>query len=90
MTLRGISEDRLKRPLKFAGAQKDMAAYNCNTIQEMLNLYLSCNYFLSRNHITTITKGLPVNTPYPNIFDKYVTTDGNINNVPRIENTGNY
>ncbi|KAF2899962.1 hypothetical protein ILUMI_06229 [Ignelater luminosus] len=84
-TLRGIPEDRLKRPLQNAGKQKDMPAYRCNSVNEMLSLYLSCNYFISATNVTTVTKGLSVKTPYPSIFDPFVGTDGNINNTPRPE-----
>lgn len=89
-TLRGIPEDRLKRPLQNAGKQKDMPAYSCNSVNEMLSLYLSCNYFLSATNVTAVTKGLSVKTPYPSIFDPFVGSDGNINSTPRPEHLSKF
>ncbi|KAK5649088.1 hypothetical protein RI129_003980 [Pyrocoelia pectoralis] len=77
-TLRGIPENRLKRPLPNANKQKLMSAYNCNSVNEMLNFYLSCNYYICLNNVTTVSQGMSVKTPFPNIFDEFVGNNGNI------------
>ncbi|KAB0803996.1 hypothetical protein PPYR_00966 [Photinus pyralis] len=77
-TLRGIWEDRLKRPLSQANKQILMPAYNCNTVNEMLSFYLSCNYYFCLNNVTTVAQGISVKTPFPDIFDEFVGVDGNI------------
>lgn len=80
-TLRGIPETRLK-----AVKHSKMPAYQCNTVEEMLNLYLSCNYFLCLNNVTTSSKAMSVKTPYPQIFDYYTGLDGNITSDQRPKN----
>ncbi|KAL3285700.1 hypothetical protein HHI36_000231 [Cryptolaemus montrouzieri] len=82
-TLRGISEDRLKRPSSKAGTQKDLPAYKCETIREMLEFYLSCTTFTSINNVTVVDSRLNVETPFPKIFDKFVGQKGNIFASPR-------
>lgn len=85
LTLRGVSEDRLKRPPQKAGKQKGMAAYHCKTINEMLSLYVSCNSYNSATNVTSISQGLKVVSPYPKIFDGSVGVDGNITGVERLD-----
>ncbi|GJQ80833.1 hypothetical protein Trydic_g9419 [Trypoxylus dichotomus] len=86
ITLRGIPEDRLKRPSNKAGAQKDMPAYDCKDINEMLMFYMSCTTFGTATNVTNISKGLALKKPYPNFFDDRVGVTGNISAVPRKEN----
>lgn len=78
ITLRGIAKERLKAPLQKAGKQKDVPAYKCNTVSDMLDFYLSCTTYGGINNATTIKKGLPVKTPFPRIFDNRVGVSGNI------------
>lgn len=90
ITLRGIGENRLKQPQQKAGKQKEMAAYQCRNINEMLNLYLACNCHASATAVNVVYKGLNVSAPFPNIFDQFVDLDGNIIRKPRQANIGLY
>ncbi|KAK9883944.1 hypothetical protein WA026_004884 [Henosepilachna vigintioctopunctata] len=82
-SLRGISEERLKKPLSKAGRQKSLPAYKCETIKDMLSFYLECTTTTSINNVTVIEKGLPVGLPYPKLFDELVQQNGNIGSIPR-------
>lgn len=78
ITLRGVPEDRLKRPLNEAKKQSDLPAYKMNTIQEMLNFYLACTTYASASNVTVVTKGLSTRTPFPNLFDERLNLYGNV------------
>ncbi|XP_044744875.1 protein misato [Coccinella septempunctata] len=82
-TLRGISEEKLKKPLSKAGRQKDLPAYKCKTVEEMLQFYLSCTTTLSLNHATSVSNSLEVGEPFPKIFDEFVGFNGSIIGCPR-------
>ncbi|KAI4466956.1 mitochondrial distribution regulator misato [Holotrichia oblita] len=56
ITLRGIPEDRLKKPYDKAGTQKDLPAYRCKNVNEMLNFYMSCTTFGTATNVTNISK----------------------------------
>lgn len=75
--IRGITPSQLKRPRKSAGKQMQMAAYKCDSVSEMLQLYFQCNNYASLAHVMSIQSGMPVATPYPsNIFDKDLNSNG--------------
>ncbi|KAF5292293.1 hypothetical protein FQA39_LY03327 [Lamprigera yunnana] len=82
-TIRGIPEDRLKRPLSESHLQYTMPAYQCNSISEMLSFYLSCNYFFCLSNVVSTQKGISVKTPFPSIFGKPLNCDGNISEGER-------
>ncbi|KAK4884183.1 hypothetical protein RN001_000454 [Aquatica leii] len=82
-TLRGIPETRLKNQLSENKAQRHMPAFHCNSINEMLNFYLSCNYFYTLSSVTNVAKGVSVRTPFPHFFDDSVGANGNICATPR-------
>ncbi|KRT83091.1 hypothetical protein AMK59_4292, partial [Oryctes borbonicus] len=85
ITLRGIPEERLKKPFDRAGTQRDMPAYRCKNINEMLTFYMSCTTFATATSVTNISKGLIPNKPYPNFFDNKVGVSGNICSTLRRE-----
>lgn len=87
LTIRGIPETRLKKPPNKAGNQKDMPAYKCNTVKEMMEYYLSCTTYASASNVTSVEKPLPVKTPFPDIFDEVIGQNGNIYAQPRQKNT---
>ncbi|XP_017781412.1 PREDICTED: protein misato [Nicrophorus vespilloides] len=77
-TLRGVGANQLKKPSSVAGKQLDMPAYRCNTIDEMLSMYLAYTCHASASNVTSVSKGLQVKKPFPDIFDKRVGRNGNI------------
>lgn len=87
-TLRGISENRLKKPMKSAGKQKDMPAYSCKSVKDMLTFYMSCTNYACATDVTTLEKGLNVSLPFPKIFDEIVGINGNIQTEPRLLGIG--
>lgn len=86
--MRGIPEERLKPPIAKAGTQKDLPAYKCDNIKDMLNLYLSCTNYATASNTTVSASGLCVKTPFPRIFDPSVGPDGNITADLRPSDTG--
>ncbi len=86
--VRGIPSGKLKRPLKSANHQIKMAAYQCNSVSEMLQLYLQCNNYASMAHVSNIDSGLTIRTPYPHeMFDQRVQTNGWIGDVDRVDSS---
>ncbi|XP_066245946.1 protein misato [Euwallacea similis] len=86
LTLRGIEEARLKKPPNKAGKQRDMPAYQCKTIKDMLEFYLGCTTYASINSVATVAKGMPTKNPFPTFFDEWINADGNVHWTPRAEN----
>lgn len=85
MSLRGIPEDRLKRPLNEAQNQMSKAAYKCSTVHEMMSLFLSCSCHASATHFTNISAPLTIKHPFPKIFNSHVMRNGNISETPNDE-----
>lgn len=89
--VRGIPKDKLKRPLKSANHQVKMAAYECNSVAQMLQLYFQCNNYASMSHVSNIDSGLPIKTPFPyEMFDQRVQRNGWIGDTARIDRKGMY
>lgn len=89
--VRGIPQSKLKRPLKAANQQIKMAAYQCNSVSEMLQLYFQCNNYASMSHVSNIDSGLPIKTPFPyEIFDQRVQSNGWIADEHRVDPKGLY
>lgn len=82
LTLRGIQESRLK-----STKQKDLPAYHCETVKDMLEFYLSCTTYATASHVTALNKPLPTRNPFPDIFDEWIGVDGNVNAIARTEHT---
>ncbi|XP_076245344.1 misato mitochondrial distribution and morphology regulator [Calliopsis andreniformis] len=77
VVLRGITEERLKRPISHAMKQMSKPAYRCSTVHEMMMLYLSCTCHASATYLSTIPSALKITDPYPKIFNNNVTETGN-------------
>lgn len=89
--VRGIPNAKLKRPLKSANHQIKMAAYQCDSVAEMLQLYFQCNNYASMCHVSHIESGLSMKTPFPiEMFDKRVQTNGWIDDREIAERRGMY
>lgn len=82
ITLRGIPEDRLKRPVNEACKQIYKPAYRCSSVHEMMTFYLACTCHTSATYFSNIMAPLKITTPYPKIFNNNVTKDGNIASWP--------
>ncbi|XP_066587453.1 protein misato [Prorops nasuta] len=82
ISLRGVPEDRLKRPLSEAKKQISKPAYKCSSVHEMMTLFLACTCRTTATYLSTIESGLKIKTPYPNIFNTNVTENGNIAGWP--------
>jgi hypothetical protein len=84
LVIRGIPENRLKRPMKEAKEQIEKAAYKCSTVHEMMSLYLDCSCHSSASYLISTEEVLKIKDPYPKIFNNMVQENGNISNTPRI------
>lgn len=82
IALRGISNERIKRPIHHAGKQISKPAYRCSSVHEMMTLYLTCACHASATHFSNIVAPLKIVDPYPSIFDNNVTENGDIAGWP--------
>ncbi|GAB1864451.1 Protein misato [Camponotus japonicus] len=82
VVLRGISEDRIKRPIHEANKQISKPAYKCSSVHEMMTFYLACTCHASPTYLSNIEAPLKLSLPYPKIFDNNVTENGNIAEWP--------
>ena len=78
LVLRGIPEDRLKRPIAQASKQMPKPAYRCSTVHEMMTLYLACTCHASATYLSTIPSPLMIKHPYPRVFSNNVAETGDI------------
>ncbi|XP_067636109.1 protein misato [Eurosta solidaginis] len=77
LCVRGIPHERLKRPLEQAKEQMRMAAYKCNSVSEMFQLYLQCANHASMAHVASISMAMPTRIPFPGeIFSDEMTKLG--------------
>lgn len=66
LCVRGIPSDRLKRPREQRNEkQMSMAAYRCETVSEMFQLYLQCANHASMAHVTSLRGPMSTRIPYP-------------------------
>ena len=81
LSVRGIPSDRLKRPRNQAKPeQMRMAAYRCESVSEMFQLYLQCSNHASMAHVTALHDAMPTRIPYPReMFTDNLTTAGFVN-----------
>ncbi|XP_014224508.1 protein misato [Trichogramma pretiosum] len=87
VSLRGIPEDRLKRPLKDAANQMNKAGYRCSTVHEMMSLYLDSSCIRSGIHLTNTERPMIIKNPYPKIFESNVQQSGFLSDSPRPNDT---
>lgn len=78
LCVRGIPSDRLKRPREQCNQdQMRMAAYRCESVSEMFQLYLQCANHASMAHVTSVKAPMPTRIPFPgDIFADNLTTSG--------------
>ncbi|XP_017085690.1 protein misato [Drosophila eugracilis] len=74
---RGIPAERLKRPREQAGEQLRMAAYGCDSVSHMLQLYYQCSYHGSVTNAAATPLPLKTQLPFPyEIFESSISSDG--------------
>lgn len=77
LCLRGVPRSRLKQPLKSAGNQIKMAAYRCESTEDMIQLYYQCLNHASMSHCTVVQGPHPARIPFPaDMFDDRVARNG--------------
>ncbi|XP_014468077.1 PREDICTED: protein misato isoform X2 [Dinoponera quadriceps] len=82
IALRGVPQDRMKRPIQQASRQISKPAYRCSSVHEMMTFYLACTCHASATYFTDVEAPLKIADPYPKIFDNNVTEDGSIAGWP--------
>lgn len=77
--VRGLNRLKSSNP-KIAERQMRMAAYHCNSVSEMFQLYFQCSNYNSLAHVAALEKGMPTMVPYPvKCFDRQITANGLFN-----------
>ncbi|KAH8420007.1 hypothetical protein KR009_004794 [Drosophila setifemur] len=77
VTARGIPLERLKRPREQAGDQMRMAAYGCDSVSQMLQLYYQCSYHGSVTNAAASPVSLKTQLPFPfEMFGRGITPSG--------------
>lgn len=78
-SVRGIPENRLKnnKLQKVIERQRKMAAYHCDSIAEMFQLYFQCSNYNSLSHVSAFQTAMNTRKPFPNeIFDDRLNSKG--------------
>lgn len=75
--IRGIEERRLKKD------EKNMNAFKCKNVEEMLSYYVACNSYGSATHVTSVEHRMNIRTPFPRYFDGTLGIDGDVQESPR-------
>lgn len=67
VSVRGIAEKRLKNRTspKIVERQMKMAAYKCDSVAEMLQLYFQCSNYASLAHVSSLQTGMKTRKPFP-------------------------
>lgn len=82
MSVRGIAEKRLKNRTspKVVERQMKMAAYKCDSVAEMLQLYFQCSNYASLAHVSSLETGMTTRSPFPlERFDPRMNSNGFFN-----------
>nr|XP_023030368.1 protein misato [Leptinotarsa decemlineata] len=88
VALRGIAEERLKKPLNQAQKQRELPAYRCDSIEEMLTLFLSYTSEATASNVTVVHKPLDVRNPFPRIFNRNIGQNGCVSEFERADGIG--
>lgn len=82
ISIRGINELKLKHftSKREIERQRKMAAYKCNSVSEMMQLYFQCKNYASLAHVLSIEKGMRTKKPFPiECFDHRINKNGFFN-----------
>lgn len=86
VVVRGLN--RLKSSIpKIAERQMRMAAYRCNSISDMFQLYFQCSNYNSLANVAALKSGMETKVPYPiECFDRQLKSNGYWNEFKVDEN----
>ena len=87
LALRGVPEERLKRPMSDARKQMGKPAYRCSTVHEMMTMYFAYTCHASATYLTNVKAPLKISDPFPKIFNDNVHSNGDIASWPVGEGT---
>lgn len=79
VSVRGIPESRLKntKSQKTIERQQKMAAYRCDSVAEMFQLYFQCSNYNSLAHVSALQSAMVTRTPFPvELFDERLNSKG--------------
>lgn len=79
ISVRGIPENRLKntKSQKTIERQQKMAAYGCNSVAEMFQLYFQCSNYNSLAHVSALQSAMATRKPFPlELFDNRLNSNG--------------
>lgn len=82
VSVRGIPENRLKntKSQKEIERQHRMAAYRCDSVAEMFQMYFQCSNYNSLSHVSALQSGMMTKKPFPmEIFDSRLNSKGFFN-----------
>lgn len=82
LALRGVPEERLKRPMHEAKRQISLPAYRCSTVHEMMSLYLAASCYATATYLVTSEQPMKIKPPYPRIFNYNVYENGDVAEWP--------
>lgn len=80
--VRGIPEERVKnkKSQQVIERQRKMAAYRCDSVAEMFQLYFQCSNYNSLSHVSAVQSGVPTRKPFPiECFDSRLNAKGFLN-----------
>lgn len=60
-----------------------MPAYRCDSIAEMMQMYISYSTHATATNVTIVHKPLGVKNPFPKFFSECVDVDGQVIENPR-------
>lgn len=82
VSVRGIPENRVKntKSQKVYERQRKMAAYRCDSVAEMFQLYFQCSNYNSLSHVSALQQGMFTRKPFPvDMFDSRLNSSGFVN-----------
>lgn len=80
--VRGIPKTRLKRPMHQAQQQMKMAAYRCDSVSQMFQLYLQCQNHSSMAHVSALEEPMTIATPFPReMLDSSLDSKGFVSGI---------
>ncbi|XP_031628951.1 protein misato [Contarinia nasturtii] len=77
--VRGIPENRVKntKSQKEVERQQKMAAYRCDSVAEMFQLYFQCSNYNSLSHVSAQKNAMSTKKPFPmEMFDSRLNSQG--------------
>lgn len=77
VSVRGIDRVKNTKSQKEVERQRKMAAYRCDSVAEMFQLYFQCSNYNSLSHVSALKRPMVTKKPFPmNIFDTRLNSKG--------------